>query len=106
MVLHAAGDLGPVGLGHRAVDPRVRLVDGGGDAVFISGQAPTGNPQHGRPIVIQVAKLDVEENQSTAMKYGIMSVPTLLFMKGGKVADQVVGNVPREAIEERIAKVL
>ena len=55
---------------------------------------------------LKVAKLDVEENQNTAMKFGIMSVPTLLFMKQGKVADQVVGNVPREQIEERIAKVL
>jgi thioredoxin 1 len=55
---------------------------------------------------LKVAKLDVEESQSTAMKFGIMSVPTLLFMKEGKVADQVVGNVPRDQIEERIAKVL
>jgi len=55
---------------------------------------------------LKVAKLDVEESQSTAMKFGIMSVPTLLFMKEGKVADQVVGNIPRDQIEERIAKVL
>ena len=55
---------------------------------------------------LKVAKIDVEENQSTATKYMILSVPTLLFMKGGEVADQVVGNVPREQIEERIAKVL
>ena len=55
---------------------------------------------------LKVAKLDVEENQSTATKYMILSVPTLLFVKGGEVADQVVGNVPREQIEERIAKVL
>ena len=55
---------------------------------------------------LKVAKIDVEESQATAMKYGIMSVPTLLFLKAGQVTDQVVGNVPREAIEERIAKVL
>lgn len=55
---------------------------------------------------VKVAKIDVEEAQNTAMRYGIMSVPTLLFMKQGKIADQVVGNVPRKAIEERLAKVL
>jgi thioredoxin 1 len=55
---------------------------------------------------LKVAKVDVEESQQTAMKYGIMSVPTLIFLKQGKVADQVVGNVPRHLLEERIAKVL
>jgi thioredoxin 1 len=55
---------------------------------------------------LKVAKIDVEESQQTAMKYGIMSVPTLLFLKAGKVTDQVVGNVPRQLLEERIAKVL
>ena len=55
---------------------------------------------------LKVAKIDVEESQQTAMKYGIMSVPTLLFLKQGKVTDQVVGNVPRQLLEERIAKVL
>jgi thioredoxin len=55
---------------------------------------------------VKVAKIDVEEAQGTAMRFGIMSVPTLLFMKQGKIADQVVGNIPRKMIEERLAKVL
>ena len=55
---------------------------------------------------LKVAKVDVEESQQTAMKYGIMSVPTLLFLKDGKIADQLVGNHPRHTLEERIAKVL
>jgi thioredoxin 1 len=55
---------------------------------------------------LKVAKVDVEESQQTAMKYGIMSVPTLLFLRDGKVADQLVGNHPREILEQRIAKVL
>ena len=55
---------------------------------------------------LKVAKVDVEESQATALKYGIMSVPTLLFLKAGQVADQIIGNQSREAIEERIAKVL
>ncbi len=55
---------------------------------------------------LKVAKIDVEESQQTAMKYGILSVPTLLFLRKGKVADQLVGNHPRQVLEERIAKVL
>ncbi len=55
---------------------------------------------------LKVAKIDVEESQQTAMKYGILSVPTLLFLRKGKVADQLVGNQPRQVLEERIAKVL
>ncbi len=55
---------------------------------------------------LKVAKIDVEESQKTAMKYGILSVPTLLFLRKGKVADQLVGNHPRQILEERIAKVL
>ena len=55
---------------------------------------------------LKVAKIDVEESQQTAMKYQILSVPTLLFLRDGKVADQLVGNHPRQVLEERIAKVL
>jgi len=55
---------------------------------------------------LKVAKVDVEESQKTAMKYGILSVPTLLFLRNGKVADQLVGNHSRQVLEERIAKVL
>lgn len=58
---------------------------------------------HGR---LKVAKIDVEESHETAMKYGIQTVPTLLFLRKGKVADQLVGNHPRQVLEERIAKVL
>ena len=55
---------------------------------------------------LKVAKIDVEESQQTAMKYGILSVPTLLFLRAGKVTDQIVGNHPRQVLEERISKVL
>ncbi len=40
---------------------------------------------------VQVAKLDVEENQSIAMKYGVRSIPTLMLFKGGVVEAQHVG---------------
>ena len=55
---------------------------------------------------LKVAKIDVEEAQQTALQYGVLSVPTLLFLKGGEVTEQIVGNVARQKIEEHIARVL
>jgi thioredoxin 1 len=50
----------------------------------------------------KVVKVDVDANQSTAMKYNIRSIPSILFFKGGKVVDTVVGAVPRAVIEGKI----
>lgn len=47
---------------------------------------------------IKVVKLNVDENINTPGKYNIRGIPTLLFFKGGRVADQVVGAVPKEQI--------
>jgi len=47
-------------------------------------------------------KMDVDENPRTAMNFGIMSVPTLLVIKGGKLVDQIVGAVPRDYIESKL----
>lgn len=47
---------------------------------------------------IKVVKLNVDENINTPGKYNIRGIPTLLFFKGGQVADQVVGAVPKEQI--------
>ncbi len=55
---------------------------------------------------LKFSKIDVEESHETAMKYGIQNVHQLLFLRKGKVADQLVGNHPRQVLEERIAKVL
>lgn len=49
-------------------------------------------------------KLDVDENPRTAMNFRIMSVPTLLIIKNGKLVDQIVGAVPREYIESKLRK--
>ena len=54
----------------------------------------------------KVAKLDVDSAQKTAMDYGIRSIPTLLIFKGGKVADQVIGAVPKKQIVEKLDAVL
>ena len=55
---------------------------------------------------LKVAKVNVDENAATPSRFGIRGIPALLFFKGGKVADQVVGFVPQEVIEEKIKKLL
>lgn len=47
---------------------------------------------------VKIVKLNVDENQETAGKYGVMSIPTLLLMKDGNIVDQVVGFQPKEAL--------
>ena len=49
----------------------------------------------------KVLKLDVDTNQTTAMKFNIRSIPQVLFFKGGKVVDTVVGAVPRPTLEAK-----
>jgi thioredoxin 1 len=55
---------------------------------------------------LKVAKVNVDENGATPSRYGIRGIPTLLFFKGGKVADQVVGYVPQSVIEEKVQRLL
>ncbi|AGK55138.1 thioredoxin [Bacillus sp. 1NLA3E] len=47
---------------------------------------------------VKIVKVDVDENQETAGKFGIMSIPTLLVLKDGEVVDKVVGFSPKEAL--------
>ncbi|MGJ9457137.1 thioredoxin [Oceanobacillus sp. CF4.6] len=53
---------------------------------------------------VQIVKLDVDENQETAGKFGVMSIPTLLLFKDGNVVDQVIGFQPKEALTDLINK--
>jgi thioredoxin 1 len=55
---------------------------------------------------LKVAKVDVDKNSATPSRFGIRGIPALLFFKGGKVADQIVGYVPQTVIEEKIQKLL
>ena len=55
---------------------------------------------------LKVAKMDVDRNSATPMRYGIRGIPALLIFKGGKVADQIVGYVPKDTIEKSIIRVL
>jgi len=53
---------------------------------------------------LKVVKMNVDENMNTPGKYNIRGIPTLLVFKGGQVADQVVGAVPKEQIEKVIER--
>jgi thioredoxin 1 len=55
---------------------------------------------------LKVVKLNVDENINTPGKYNIRGIPTLLFFKGGQVADQVVGAVPKDQILKVIERQL
>lgn len=55
---------------------------------------------------LKVIKVNVDENGATPSRYGIRGIPALLFFKGGKVADQVVGYVPQDVIDEKIQRLL
>ncbi|MCH1627330.1 thioredoxin [Fredinandcohnia quinoae] len=53
---------------------------------------------------VKIVKLDVDENQETAAKFGVMSIPTLLVFKNGEVVDKVVGFQPKEALADKLSK--
>ncbi|AYV67398.1 thioredoxin [Niallia circulans] len=53
---------------------------------------------------VKIVKVDVDENQGSASKFGVMSIPTLLVLKDGEVVDKVVGFQPKEALSELLAK--
>ena len=55
---------------------------------------------------IKVAKVDIDDNPKTAAAYGVMSIPTLLLFKEGKVLDSLVGLVPKERLEAFLKKAL
>jgi len=53
---------------------------------------------------LKVAKLDVDSNPSVSTRYGVRSIPTILFFKGGELVDQVIGFVPRPHLEAKVQK--
>ena len=55
---------------------------------------------------VKVGKVDVDQNQNIAMKYGVRSIPTLLVIKGGEVVNQIVGAVPKGNITEILEEVI
>ncbi len=55
---------------------------------------------------VAFGKLNVDENPATSERFGITSIPTLLIFRNGKMADGIVGAVPRNVIEDRLAESL
>ena len=53
---------------------------------------------------VQIAKLNVDENQDVAVKYQVSSIPTLILFKDGEVADRVMGALPQSALEKFIER--
>jgi len=53
---------------------------------------------------LKVVKLNVDENINTPGRYNIRGIPTLLIFKGGQVADQIVGAVPKEQITKALER--
>jgi thioredoxin 1 len=51
---------------------------------------------------VNVGKVNTDENAELSMKYGITSIPCVLFIKDGKVVDKQIGVVPRSALESKI----
>ena len=51
---------------------------------------------------VKVTKLDVDTNIKTGSRFNVRSIPTLLFFKGGKVVDQIIGAAPRNHIESKL----
>ncbi|MRN56535.1 thioredoxin [Paenibacillus monticola] len=53
---------------------------------------------------LKIAKLNVDENPETASRFGVMSIPTLIFFKDGQPVDKVVGLNSKESLKNILAK--
>ncbi len=55
---------------------------------------------------LKVGKVDIDQHQQVAQKYGIRSIPTLLVFKGGRVVDTIIGAVPKSKLVDAVTKVV
>ncbi len=55
---------------------------------------------------VNFVKVNVDDNPIAPSKYGIQAIPTLIFFKDGKIAEQLVGMVGKEKLEESIKKII
>jgi len=51
---------------------------------------------------VKIGKVDVDENPNTASRFGVMSIPTIMFFKGGRVMDQSVGAISKSDLKKKI----
>jgi len=56
---------------------------------------------HGK---VLFGKVNVDENQATAQRYGVMSIPTMIIFKDGRMADRFVGAQSKASLEERLRR--
>jgi thioredoxin len=52
---------------------------------------------------VTLGKVNVDENPALAARYGVRSIPTILFVKNGAVKDQVIGAVPKQQLQAKLA---
>lgn len=55
---------------------------------------------------IKFCRVSVDDNPQTAAKYGVMSIPTIMFFKGGEVVETVIGAVSEQALESKLGALL
>ncbi len=55
---------------------------------------------------LRIAKLNTDENQMFAAKFGIRGIPTMIFFNNGQEVDRVVGALPKPALQQRFEHVL
>lgn len=55
---------------------------------------------------MKIGKLNVDDNQATSMKYGIMSIPSLYVFKNGEIVDKFVGGMPKAVLMAKLAPYL
>ncbi len=51
---------------------------------------------------VKICKVNVDDSQDLAAEYNVMSIPTLMIFKGGKIVDQMVGALPKGKIVEKL----
>ena len=54
---------------------------------------------------VKIVKMNVDENPKTPPQYGIRAIPTLILFKGGEVAEQITGVVPKDQLKSTLEKV-
>jgi len=55
---------------------------------------------------VTIGKLNVDENPASASRYGVTSIPTVLFIKNGKISDQQIGLLTKSAFKAKIDRLL
>lgn len=55
---------------------------------------------------IKIGKINIDENSEMAQKYGVMSIPNLIFFKDRKIAEQTLGVQSKKTLEEKIKKII